>query len=74
MENYLDILDNGFNRDSIGIKLKINESTHNNQTEIFKHVWFDKITEIFVLYINKYSENLILHIFSENTLKNCNTF
>lgn len=36
MNNYLDILDFGFNSDSIRIKLEINESARNIPIEIFK--------------------------------------
>jgi len=58
--NYLDIPDFGFNSDSIGLKLEINESARNNPIEIFKQIWTDEITEIFVSPINKYGENMSL--------------
>lgn len=60
VNNYLDIPDFGFNSDSIGIKLEINESARNNPIEIFKQIWTDEITEIFVSSINKYGENMSL--------------
>ncbi|XP_025200925.1 piggyBac transposable element-derived protein 4-like [Melanaphis sacchari] len=60
VNNYLDIPDFGFNSDSIGIKLEINESARDNPIEIFKQIWTDEITEIFVTSINKYGENMSL--------------
>lgn len=60
VNNYLDIPDFGFNSDSIGIKLEINGSARNNPIEIFKQIWTDEITEIFVSSINKYGENMSL--------------
>jgi hypothetical protein len=42
------------------IKLEINESARNNPIEIFKQIWTDEITEIFVSSINKYGKNMSL--------------
>ncbi|CAI6349268.1 unnamed protein product [Macrosiphum euphorbiae] len=66
VNRYLDIPDFGFNSDSIGIKLEINESARDNPIEIFKQIWTDEITEIFVSSINKYGENMSLQCHPHN--------